>query len=86
MAFLRTILILLLLFFCMRILWRLSKPYIMRYIAKKAGQKFEQMADRYSGRATPPKPDGSTTIINNTQKTQSTNKTVGEYVDYEEID
>ncbi len=86
MALLRTLLIILLIFFGLRILFRVLKPYIMRYVAKKAGQKFEQMADRYKTRTSPQEPEGKTTIIKEPHQSESSKKTVGEYIDYEEID
>ncbi|HEA31334.1 MAG TPA: DUF4834 family protein [Leeuwenhoekiella sp.] len=89
MAFLKTILIFLLVFFAIRIIWRLSKPYIFRYVTKKAGEKFEDMAGRFTNQAQPkqPKrPEGTTTILNKPNMGQQSKKSVGEYIDYEEID
>lgn len=86
MALLRILLIFLLVFFGLRILFRFLKPYILRYVAKKANEKFGQMADRYKTRSASQEPEGKTTIVEEPQKHPQSKKTVGEYIDYEEID
>jgi ABC-type nickel/cobalt efflux system permease component RcnA len=86
MTFLKTILIFLLVFFALRIIWRLSKPYIFRYVTKKAGEKFQKMAGQFNNQAKPKQPEGTTTILNKPHGEQHTKKNVGEYIDYEEID
>ena len=86
MTFLRTILIILLIFFGLRILFRFLKPYIMHYVAKKANEKFGEMADRYKSRTSPQEPEGKTTIVNESGQRSGSKKSVGEYIDYEEID
>lgn len=86
MTFLKTILIFLLAFFALRIIWRLSKPYIFRYVTKKAGEKFQNMAGQFNNQARPKQPEGTTTILKKPHGEQHTKKNVGEYIDYEEID
>ncbi|HCQ77257.1 MAG TPA: DUF4834 domain-containing protein, partial [Leeuwenhoekiella sp.] len=44
MKFIQTLLIILLIFFGLRILFRFLSPYIMRYLAKKVGERFQNMA------------------------------------------
>ena len=48
MKLIQTILIILLIFFGLRILFRLAAPYLMRYIAKKAGERFQNMAGGFN--------------------------------------
>ncbi|RXG32465.1 protein of unknown function [Leeuwenhoekiella marinoflava DSM 3653] len=86
MKFIQTLLIILLIFFGLRILFRLLAPYIMRYIAKKAGERFQNMAQGYSSRNQSPKQEGETVIEDVPRREQTSNKNVGEYIDYEEID
>ncbi|WP_442845792.1 DUF4834 family protein [Leeuwenhoekiella sp. H156] len=86
MKFLQTILIILLIFFALRIIMRLAAPYIMRYIAKKAGERFQNMAGGFQGRQNPPQREGETVIDKVPRQDTHTNKNVGEYIDYEEID
>ena len=86
MKFLQTILIILLVFFALRILFRLAAPYIMRYIAKKAGERFQNMAAGFQERQNAPQREGETVIDKKPRQQTQSNKNVGEYIDYEEID
>ena len=58
----------------------------MRYISKKAGQKFEEAfgANPASGESS--QKEGSVTIDKMPSSKGKTKNTVGEYVDYEEVD
>jgi len=82
--FLKIVLLLLLIYFGIKWLFRLLFPYIMRYFAKKIQQKitrsFQQQQTGFFGEYQ--KMDAT-----NTQKTsQKSKKPVGEYIDFEEID
>ncbi|GER59236.1 hypothetical protein ULMA_13440 [Patiriisocius marinus] len=57
----------------------------MRYIQKKAGQKFEDMFSHMQGAQPQQKKEGEITI-DKIPKQKSGSKPVGEYVDFEEID
>lgn len=84
-GFLRTILIIVLVYYAFKLLMRVLAPYMLRYMSKK-------MQDRYSGqyqqqRRQQPQYKAGETVIDKMPNAQKTsNKTVGEYVDYEEID
>jgi hypothetical protein len=89
-GFIRTFLIILLVYYGIKILSRLFAPFLMRYVSKKAGQRFEQQfghPDNYRDRRPPEttSKEGEVTI-DKTPNTKSSNKDVGEYVDYEEIE
>ncbi len=86
-TFFKTLLILLLVYFGLKILFRLAMPFLMRYIAKKATQKMEN-AFRGSNfnNANNKKEEGKTTLHNFSKNKSQNKKPVGEYVDYEEID
>ncbi|MEM0518758.1 MULTISPECIES: DUF4834 family protein [Aequorivita] len=86
MTFLKTILIVLLVYFGLKFLIRLATPYLMRYISKKAGQQFEQFFGNTTNMNTEREREGSITIDKNPSKNSRASKTVGEYVDYEEVD
>ncbi|MFD2550795.1 DUF4834 family protein [Bizionia sediminis] len=84
----KTILIILLVWYGIKILSRLFAPALMRYVAKKAEAKFgEQFNQQYkrNNQQEPPKKEGET-VIDKVPRTNTSNKNVGEYVDYEEID
>ena len=85
-GFLRTILIILLVYYGAKILMRLFAPYFVHYMSKKMqerfGGQFQQQQRPDSNRAK----EGETVIDKMPEQHQSSNKKVGEYIDYEEID
>ena len=63
----------------------------MRYIAKKAGQRFEQTFGhnpygKNTQKRKPKDKEGSVSIDHMPNKEKGSKSNVGEYVDYEEID
>ena len=78
-GFLKTLVIILLVYFAIRFSAKLLWPYLLRYITKKAGQKMEsafkgfQQQTQQAGAPAQEVPKKS-------------NEVVGEYIDYEEID
>lgn len=86
MTFLKTILIILLVYFGLKFLIKLATPYILRYISKKAGQQFEQFFGNNPNMNTQRKEEGSISIDKNPARNQRASKIVGEYVEYEEVD
>ena len=88
-GFVRMILIILLIYYGVKILSRLFAPLLIKYIAKKAEQKFGGHSDSYRNQQRPhqesPKKEGEVTI-DKMPNTKASNKDVGDYVDYEEID
>lgn len=86
MTFLKTILIVLLVYYGLKLLIRFATPYILRYISKKAGQQFEQFFGNPAAPNNPSHEEGKITIDNIPSQKRSNDKKVGEYVDYEEVD
>lgn len=86
MGFLKTILIIGMVYFGLRFLIKLTWPYIVKYLTKKANQKFEQIFQQQSFQRESPKKEGATTIDKNPLNSKKSNTNVGEYVDFEEID
>tara|TARA_R110002072_G_scaffold48716_7_gene133157 strand:+ start:5488 stop:5754 length:267 start_codon:yes stop_codon:yes gene_type:complete len=86
-TFFKTLLILLLVYFGLKILFRLAMPFLMRYIAKKASQKMKNAFRRtqYQSENNKQK-EGKITIDDIPKKKSRNKKPVGDYVDYEEID
>ena len=82
----RTLLIILLFYFGFKIIARLLAPFLMRYVSKKAEQKFGQQFGQYQRPKEPIREEGEVIIDKTPQKNRSSNKDVGEYVDYEEVD
>lgn len=86
-TFLKTLLIILLVYFGIKILFRLAMPYILRFIAKKATQKMENAfrGTQFHTQNHSQK-EGKTTIDDFPKNKSRNKKPVGDYVDYEEID
>lgn len=86
MTFLKTILIVLLVYFGLKILIRLATPYILRYISKKAGQQFEQFFGNNPDMKAQQEKEGDITINKKSAQNPRASKKVGEYVEYEEVE
>ncbi|MAX69769.1 MAG: DUF4834 domain-containing protein [Flavobacteriaceae bacterium] len=90
MGLLRTILIILLIYFGIKILSRLFAPILMRFVAKKAQEKFGQQFGGFQNQANQKQQqkskEGETVIDKMPNQNKQSNSDVGEYVDYEEID
>jgi hypothetical protein len=78
----RILLIILLVYYGVKIITRIFAPLLLKYVAKKASERFgdfqkpQQQATKKEGEVT----------IDKMPNTKTSNKDVGEYVDYEEID
>nr|WP_314334895.1 DUF4834 family protein [Capnocytophaga sputigena] len=93
-GFIRTILIIILIFLGIRILMRAFAPSIMRFFLTRMSQRmqkeFERAQNQYQQNAyqqnRSQRQAGEQTIINNPHsKNPQATKQVGEYIDYEEI-
>ncbi len=88
---LRTILIILLVYYGAKILMRIFAPYLVRYMSKKMqerfGGQFQQQHQQQQKQQDKNRPKEGDTIIDKMPQQQPTSdKKVGEYIDYEEID
>ncbi|WP_366915484.1 DUF4834 family protein [uncultured Gelidibacter sp.] len=84
-GFLRTILIILLVWYGVKILMRLFAPYFVRYMSKKVEERFGGQFQQQQQDRNRPK-EGETVIDKIPEQRRTSDKKVGEYVDYEEID
>ncbi|MEZ4857850.1 MAG: DUF4834 family protein [Flavobacteriaceae bacterium] len=86
MTFLKTVLILILVYLGLKMLLQLLKPYLMRFIAKKVQQRFENaFGQNPFQQYHSPKEEPITVNKNNSKKPKS-KKVVGEYIDFEEVE
>ncbi len=85
-TFLKTVLIVLLVYMGLKFLLKFLKPYIMRFILKKAGKQFEQAFGGNPFQSESKRKEGSVSIDKMPLKEKDARTIVGEYVDYEEID
>ncbi|GAA0719845.1 hypothetical protein GCM10009430_19360 [Aquimarina litoralis] len=84
---LKVILILLLIYYGLKILTRLFGPLLLRYVTKKAGERFQQQFQQQFQQYNQSQSSGDNDVtIDKKPKQKSTNKDVGEYIDFEEID
>jgi len=87
MTFLKTLLIILLVYYGVKIIFKFAKPFIMRYIAKKANERFGQAFGQNPNQTNNAnQQEGEVTLDNSQANTKTSKSTVGEYVDFEEID
>ncbi|TDU39946.1 uncharacterized protein DUF4834 [Gelidibacter sediminis] len=84
-GFLRTILIIMLVWYGVKILMRFFAPYVVRYMSKKMQERFSGQFQQEQEAKNRPK-EGETIIDKIPERRQTSDKKVGEYVDYEEID
>jgi hypothetical protein len=85
MTFVKTILIVLLVYYGLKFLIKLAAPYLMRYVSKKASQKFGA-AFRQESYDNTNVEEGNVSIDKMPSSKSKSKNTVGEYVDFEEVD
>ena len=85
MQFLKIILIILLVYFGIKILARLFGPMLLKYAMKKAGKGFEKQFNQFKQRQQPSKPEGEVSIDKTPRNDRASKRDVGEYVEYEEV-
>lgn len=84
--FFQVILVILLIYFGLKIIIRFFGPAIMRYVFKKIGQKVENKFREQQGFSRENEKEGETVIDKKPPMRRKSNKEAGEYIDYEEID
>jgi len=85
-SFLKTILVILLVYLVLKFLFRLLNPYIMRFIAKKVAQRFENTFGQNPFHQTQKQEQDGVTIDGSSKKSPADEKIVGEYIDYDEVE
>ncbi|MEP6261807.1 MAG: DUF4834 domain-containing protein [Gillisia sp.] len=80
----KTILIILLIYFGFKIFIKWFGPRILKYFLNKIGSKVQQQFNQQQNTA--PEKKGEVVIDKKPKKGRRANKNVGEYIDYEEID
>lgn len=85
MGLLRTIFIIVLVYFLFKVLSRIFAPFLMKFAAKKAEEHFGGQFQQQHQQQEPIKKEGEVTI-DKIPNTKTSNKDVGDYVDYEEVE
>ncbi|OIQ23956.1 DUF4834 family protein [Lacinutrix sp. MedPE-SW] len=84
---LKILLIILLVYFGVKILSRLFAPVLLKYLSNKAAERFGgQFRDFGNQKQQSPRQKEGEISIEKMPNKKESNTTVGEYVDYEEID
>ena len=91
MGFIKTVLIILFFYYGFKVLMRFFAPFLMRYAAKKVQEKFKgQMGQQMGGFGEQTKPTRKEGAVHVKSKISSKDKinteSVGDYVDFEEVD
>lgn len=87
-GFLRTLAFIIVFYYLFKLIGRLLRPYLIKYINKKAQERFggqfqNQRRQTYQGS----RPNEGETVIDKMPNSQKkSNNNVGEYVDFEEVD
>ncbi len=83
---LKTLLIIILVYLGVKSLARLFAPFLLRFVAKKAEQRFggNFQTNDYSQKSSVK--EGETVIDKMPNPQKKSNDTVGEYIEYEEVD
>ncbi len=85
-GFLRTILIILLIYYGIKILTRLFAPYFLRYMSKKMQERFGGQFQQQQRQQPRQEKEGETVIDKVPKSNPNKDKKVGDYIDYEELD
>ncbi|MEX6626093.1 DUF4834 family protein [Tenacibaculum salmonis] len=86
MGFLRTILILVIAYYAIKFLVKLFAPYLLKKAVDKVQKKAEQKFNNQQQQQQSDVEIGKTVVDKRPQNIQQSNNSVGEYVDFEEID
>lgn len=86
-SILKTVLVILLIYFAFKMIIKWFGPIILRYFLKKMGNKFQQQFQQQNPFGNPkPRAEKKEVIDKKPPNERPSNKKVGEYIDYEEID
>lgn len=87
MALLKPILIIILLYYLLKVLAKLFAPKIINYAAKRTEAHFkERFGDFNNPRTTSEEEVGDVIIEKKTSRKTNTSQKVGDYIDFEEVD
>lgn len=86
MVVLQTILVLILVYYGIKLLAKWLAPKLFNYAVKKTQERFGQQFGQYQDFGKEPNDVGETTVFKKPFKKSNPSKKVGEYIDFEEID
>ena len=86
MVLLQTILILIFVYYGIKLLLKWLAPRLFNYAVKKTEQRFGQQFGQYQDFSKTNTKEGETTVDKQPVRKSNPSKKVGEYIDFEEID
>ncbi|MBO0323361.1 DUF4834 family protein [Muricauda sp. CAU 1633] len=86
MVVLKTILLLILVYYAVKLLLKWLAPRLLNYAVKKTEERFGQQFGNYQDFGHTAANEGDTTIHKKPTQKSNPSKKVGEYIDFEEID
>lgn len=87
MDVLRTILIILIVYYSVRFISRVLTPIVFRMFVKRAKRNFQQQFGQFQQQQQKPQKEGDVSVDFNPKKNkQSKSSSLGEYVDFEEVE
>ncbi|WP_420601368.1 DUF4834 family protein [Flagellimonas sp.] len=86
MVLLQTILIVILVYYGLKLLLKWLAPKLMNYAVKKTQERFGQQFGNYQDFRSNTPNEGETTVSKKPFRKSNPSKKVGEYIDFEEID
>lgn len=86
MVLLQTILLVILVYYAVKLLLRWLAPRLLNYAVRKTEQRFGQQFGNFHEAAGKETKEGETSIFKQPNPKSNPSKKVGEYIDFEEID
>ena len=86
MVLLKTILIVILVYYALKLLWTWLAPRLLNYAVKKTSERFGQQFGDNQGYGRTQEREGETSVFQKPPRKSNPSKKVGEYIDFEEID
>ncbi|WP_343486481.1 DUF4834 family protein [Allomuricauda sp. d1] len=86
MAVLQTILILILVYYGLKLTLKWLAPRILNYAAKKTQERFQEQFGHYQNTSDTTDHGDATTVKRKSHRKSNPSKKVGEYIDFEEIE
>ncbi|PWL39053.1 DUF4834 domain-containing protein [Flagellimonas aquimarina] len=86
MVLLQTILILVLVYYAVKMLLKWLAPKLLNYAMRKTQERFGQQFGNYQDFGNKPDNEGKTPFSKKPSRKANPSKKVGEYIDFEEID
>ena len=86
MGLIKVILIILLVYYALKIFTRFFAPILLKYVAKKTEKRFQDQFGGFGNQRQPQQQQEGEVTIDKAPQQKTSNKNVGDYVDFEELE